>query len=238
MTMVFNAHRYSGNLQQALEINDEILGLIRQHGLEGQPILMSTLSNRAMLLPLLDRHDEAGDLHRQALELTLARYPADGLRVARQRMFYGMALVQASQFDDALAQLTPALEVMRQKWPDNHVMTQMAVHWMGARLPALGVMKKHCPCIGKPGARHWQIPAASPHACNPLAPGWYAPWAKPGTATRRAPWWPKIPNSAATGSARRRVPPTPSNQTSCHGLPWPAAACLWPAKRRSRHRVS
>ncbi|MCR6663390.1 MAG: tetratricopeptide repeat protein [Luteimonas sp.] len=145
MTMVFNAHRYSGNLQQALEINDEILGLIRQHGLEGQPILMSTLSNRAMLLPLLDRHDEAGDLHRQALELTLARYPADGLRVARQRMFYGMALVQASQFDDALAQLTPALEVMRQKWPDNHVMTQMAVHWMGGALAGLGRYEEALP---------------------------------------------------------------------------------------------
>lgn len=111
----------------ALAATDESLAIIQRDGLSSDPVYAFALSNRALLLGQLDRHDEASETHRQVLDNAIAMHGADDPNVARLRLYYGISLMQAAAWTDALQAIEDALAAMRTTLGDADENTQQAV---------------------------------------------------------------------------------------------------------------
>lgn len=75
--------------------------------------IVTGLSNEAMLLGMLGRHEEAAATHARVIEHRIKAFGSNSVSVANERMYYALSLVSAKQYGQAVTQLDMAMPVFR-----------------------------------------------------------------------------------------------------------------------------
>ena len=118
-TVLF-AHYANQDYAGALAMNSELQAQLRAAGAPDTDLeWIASQSDRALLLGLLGRDEEAGKYHETAIRLRTQTAGANSAAVAMERLYYAVTLNRRARHAQALAQLDQALPIMQKAEPDS-----------------------------------------------------------------------------------------------------------------------